>query len=59
MSAEMFAAQNPDLVAKLEAAGIDWKTILGKLMAALGPIILQILADLLKPAPAPTPGPTT
>lgn len=43
-AAQVFARRYPDEVQKMEAAGIDWKSLFGK----IGPILLSILADLLK-----------
>lgn len=48
-AAAKFAAEHPAEVARLEAAGIDWRGLLGKFM----PILLAILASMLHPAPPP------
>ena len=57
---DQFAAAHPDTVAQCEAAGIDWKQMIGSLWTAFGPMVMGMLQAAIQKwlAPAPTPTPT-
>ena len=58
----LFAAAEKDgqlaaFIASAEAAGLDWRSLLSEAFAALLPVMLKWLTEVLKPKPAP-PAPT-